>query len=215
MQFSNPYNDGLLNTNKFYHLFIYSDNGSCIYKLSSENIFDQSLQGIFQALFYTATDYNFDIKSLSTDFGLLSFKSYKQNRDHKDNKDDKSLLFAIILPNYYGDEELAEHFADRLLDYIYHALVMHIGLKDLYTFLSSSEIEVLKKLIETYEPTIKYILSNTNNLSLILKSEKKYEIKKEVLYPIKHYLDSFRNFLKVDFLCLTINSTIVWASPDW
>jgi len=48
-----------------------------------------------------------------------------------------------------------------------------------------------------------------------LKSEKKYEINKEILYPIKHYLENFKNFLKVDFLCLSINSSIVWASPDW
>jgi len=195
------------NSNKFYNFFIYSDTGACLYKLSSEKTFDMSLQGIFQALFYTSSDLKFDIKTFTTDFGLMSYKPF--------NFQNKNILLALVIPNYFGDEELADLITENILDYLYSALVTHIGLTDLYNFISTSDLEILKKFIEIFEPTLKYILSNFMNLNLMLKSEKKYEINKEILYPIKHYLENFKNYLKIDFLCLTINSSIVWASPDW
>jgi hypothetical protein len=125
--------------NNYYNFFIYSDNGSCIYKLSSECSIDQSMQGIIQALYYTASDYHSEIKIISTEMGVLSYKSYTHN--------DKSLLFAIIFPDNFGDEELCELLTERLIDYLYNILVIHIGFVDLFCN-SQNEIEMLKKLID-------------------------------------------------------------------
>ena len=193
--------------NNLFHFFIYSDSGSCIYKLSSENNFDNSIQGILQALYFTTLDNNFGIKTVSTEYGTLAFKSFKS--------EDKVLLMALIISDYFGDEELTEIVLDRILDYLYSVLVMHIGLTDLFFFHSPHEIDTLKKLIEIFQPSLKYILTNWMKLNFLLKSERKVEISKEVLYPIKHYVENFKNVLKVDFLCLVVNSAIVWASSDW
>jgi len=60
-----------------------------------------------------------------------------------------------------------------------------------------------------------YLLKNHKNLSLLLKLEKKIEVVKDVLFPVKHYMESFKSQLKQDFMCLLVNDSIVWASPDW
>jgi hypothetical protein len=197
----------------FYHFFIYTDTGSCLYKLSSEKDrdkeFDQSVQGILQALFFTSTDLNCDLKILSTDYGLLSYKSFKQENT------DNSLLLAIILPNTFGDEDLALLISHRILDYIYYTLIMHIGIIDVYSFSSNTQVDSLKKLIDLYESSLTYILNNYQSLPLLLQSERKLEVSNEVLYPIRHYLENMKNFLKVNFMSFYVNDSLVWNSSDW
>lgn len=201
----------MLNTtnssDELYNFFIYSDSGDLIYKISNDKNFDESIQRILQALYFTASDLNCEVNFLSTDFGLLSYKSY--------NYKTRSILLALVVPNYFGDEELAELISERVLDYLYDILVIHIGLIDLYSFESQSQIEKLKKLIEIYEISLTHILINFKKINFLIKSEKKFEINKDLLYPIRHYLENFKNMTKIDFLCLTINSTVVWASTDW
>jgi hypothetical protein len=194
-------------SNNLCHFFIFSEIGNCLYKHSTEENLDLSLQGILQALFFTANDYNSEIKTISTDSGLLGYKSFQFK--------EKTILFAIVLPNYFGEEELSYLIIERVLEYLYNILVMHIGLIDLYNNNSPNEIEKLKRMFDTYEPSIFYILKNFSKLNFLLRCEKKFEIEKDVMYPIKHYLENFKNFLKVDFLCLLINGCILWASADW
>lgn len=199
-----------------FHFFIYTDSGSCLYKLSSEKEkdkeFDKSIQGILQALYFTSTDVNYgnsELKLLTCDYGLLSYKSFKQ-----ENTED-SLLFALILPNTFGDEDLALMIVHRIMDYIYYCLVMHIGIIDLYTFSSNIQIDNLKKLIDLYEPSICYILNNYQSLPLLLQSEKRLEVKNEVLYPIRHYLENMKNSLKISFMSFYVNDSLVWNNIDW
>lgn len=196
-----------------FHFFIYTDSGSCLYKLSSEKDkdkeFDKSIQGILQALYFTSTDVNSELKLLTCDYGLLSYKSFKQENT------DNSLLFALILPNTFGDEDLALMISHRILDYIYYCLVMHIGIIDFYTFSSNIQIDSLKKLIDLYEPSICYILNNYQSLPLLLQSEKRLEVKNEVLYPIRHYLENMKNSLKISFMSFYVNDSLVWNNIDW
>jgi hypothetical protein len=124
---------------RHYQFYIYSDNGTCIYKLSSDTNLNQSMQGIIQALYYTASDYHSELKIISTEIGVLSYKSYTLN--------DRSLLLAIIIPDNFGDEELCELLTERIIEYLYNILVIHIGLTDLYCN-SQNEIELLKRLID-------------------------------------------------------------------
>jgi hypothetical protein len=124
-----------------YYFYIYSDNGTCIYKLSGDNNFDQSMQGIIQALYYTASDFHSELKIISTEMGVLAYKSYTHN--------EKSLLFAIIIPDNFGDEELCELITERIIEYLYNVLVIHVGLTDLFSS-SQNEIELLKRLIDVF-----------------------------------------------------------------
>jgi len=190
-----------------YNFLIYSDSGDLIYKISNDTNFDESITRILQALYFTASDLNTEVNLLSTDFGALSYKSYSYGN--------RNILLALVFPNYFGDEELCELVLERIIDYLYDILVIHIGLIDLFSFESQSQIEKLKKLIENFENSLKYLLINYDSLNFLLKSERKFEISKDLLYPIRHYLENFKNIAKIDFICLTINSTVVWASADW
>ena len=194
----------------YYNFFVYSDTGSCIYKiLSSTNKEDDigAMQGIIQALFFTSNDLNCNINILSTELGVLSFKHYQ----YKDN----TILLVLIFPNYFGDENICELITRNLLDFIYHALVIHIGITDLFSFKTSNDIEKLRRYIEVFEKTILYLIENYSSLSLLLKAERKYELEKDAIYSIKYYLEKVKVKLKVDLICLTARNNIVWASSDW
>jgi len=53
------------------------------------------------------------------------------------------------------------------------------------------------------------------NLDLLLKSERKYEISKDTLYPLKHYMDTFKEKLKVEFACISVDDAIAWCNVEW
>jgi len=84
---------------------------------------------------------------LCSELGIIGYKNFSYK--------DSNILFCLIFPNYYGDEELAEILIDKILDYIYYALIMHIGLYDLFHVLNPQEIEKFKKFLEVH-----YILFN-------------------------------------------------------
>ena len=91
----------------YYNFFIYTDTGSCIFKsVSSKTSEDEigAMNGIIQALFFSASDLKGSINFLSTDLGTLTYKSYQ----YKDN----TILFALIFPNFYADETIAEKMAE-------------------------------------------------------------------------------------------------------
>jgi hypothetical protein len=52
-------------------------------------------------------------------------------------------------------------------------------------------------------------------MSFLLKCEQRLDANKEILYPIKHYLELLKNFLKVDFFCFTYKDRVAWSSSDW
>lgn len=196
-----------MSINNCYLFFIFSENGNCLHKITTDTNFEPSLQGILQALYFTATDYNCEIKTISSDNGILGYKSY--------NYKEKNILFALVVPNYFGEEELADIILERTIDYLFNILVIHIGYVDLFNHNSQTDLEKLKKMLENYDYSLKHILKNFRNLSFMLKSEKKFEVSKDILYPIKHYFENFKNILKVDFVCFVVNESVVWASSDW
>jgi hypothetical protein len=207
--------------NNFFNFFIYSENGSLIYKVISEENIDTSIQGILQAIYFTGEDFNFKLKTLSTDFGLLAFKAFesekfikKTNEKFRNINLEKNILFAIIFPNYFGDEDLCDFIMERILDYLFDILIIHIGAIDLFCN-KSKELEIFKKQLNIFQYSLEYILRNFFDMNLLLKSEKKLEVSKEVLYPIKHYLEEIKNSMKIDFICLLYNDSIIWASQYW
>ena len=205
--------------NDFYNFFIYSNNGSLIYKNTTDENIDSSIQGILQAIYFTGDDYNFKLRTLSTDYGLLGFKSYDSEKYSNKKKiiqtqNNKSILFCLVFTNFFGDEDLSDFIMERIFDYLFDILIIHIGAIDLFST-SPQEIEKLKKQLDLFQPSIDYILKNFSNLDLLFKSEKKLEITKEILYPIKHYLETMKNSMKLDFICLLNNDSIVWASKSW
>jgi len=211
----------------YYRLFIYSDSGSCIYKAKTKNIkkqnnnefYDEDLEndgvdkdlgaieGIIQAIFFSPMEIKCELHMISTDVGLLAYKAF--------NFEDHILLLALIFPNYYSDETLSHRISQLLLNYIFHFLLMNIGKKSLFKFSNSKEIEKLRKLIEVYNEGIHHILNNHSSLTFLLKAEKKLQLEKDVIYGIKYYLENLKKSIKTDFICLTIENSIVWASPDW
>lgn len=225
--------------NDFYNFFIYAENGNLIYKNCTNENIDNSIQGILQAMYFTGDDYSFKLRSLATDFGILAFKLFDINKFFPNNKKnnstaknainnppssgsgsssitshDKNILLCLIYPNFFGDEELSDFLMERILDYVFDILVIHIGTVDLFST-NAQEVEKLKKQLDLFQPTLDYILKNFSNLDFIFKSEKKLEVARDVLYPIKHYLENIKNAMKLDFICLLCNDAIVWASNYW
>ena len=92
---------------------------------------------------------------------------------------------------------------------------MNIGKKTLFKFGNSSEIEMLRRIIDNYSNGIHYILNNHSSLTFLLKAEKKLQINKDVIYGIKHYIEKFKKSIKKDIICLTVDNNIVCASSDW
>ena len=194
----------------YYNFFIYTDTGSCIYKSASPNASTDeigAMNGIIQALFFSSSDLKCSLNFLSTDLGTLAYRSYQ----YKDN----TILFALIFPNFYADETIAEKITSNLLDYIYHILLIHIGITDLFSFKSSNDIEKLRRYLELYEKSISYLLRGHSSLSILLKAERKYELEKDAIYSIKYYLEKIKAKLKIDLICLTVKNIVVWASSDW
>ena len=66
--------------------------------------------------FKTASDYKFKLKIISSDLALLAYKVF--------NYKGTDILLALIFPNNFGSEDLAQFLIERVLDYIYYALVM-------------------------------------------------------------------------------------------
>ena len=85
------------NTQPYFKLFIYSDSGTCIYKLKTEDMkntmnnnesFDEdsdnegvdkelgAIQGIIQAAYFTPLDLECEVHMIATDVGLLSYKAF-------------------------------------------------------------------------------------------------------------------------------------------
>ena len=211
----------------YYRLFIYSDTGSCIYKIKSRENKQQSdiefdfensdndlidkdlgaIQGIIQAIFFTPMDLNCELHLISTDVGFLAYKAFT----FKNN----TLLLALIFPNYYSDETLTHRISQLLLNYIYSFLLMNIGKKTLFKFSNSNEIDKLRKIIDIYNEGIHYILCNHSSLTFLLKAERKLQIEKDIIYSVKYYLEKLKKSIKADLICLTIDNSIVWASSDW
>ena len=48
-----------------------------------------------------------------------------------------------------------------------------------------------------------------------MKSEKKVEVSKDLIYPIKYYFSSLKTKLKADFICATIDNLVLWATNSW
>ena len=216
------------NTQPYFKLFIYSDSGTCIYKLKTEDMkntinnnesFDEdsdnegvdkelgAIQGIIQAAYFTPLDLECEVHMIATDVGLLSYKAFTYEKN--------ILLLALIFPNYYADETLSHRISKLLLDYIYNFLLMNIGKKFLFKFGNSSEIEKLRRIIDIYSYGIHYILNNHSSLTFLLKAEKKLQIDKDIIYSIKHYIEKLKKSIKKDIFCLTVDNNIVWASSDW
>ena len=211
----------------YYKLFIYSDTGSCIYKLKTKNIKKQNsnefydeeiendgvdkelgaIQGIIQAIFFTPIDLKCELHMISTDVGLLAYKAFIYEKS--------TLLLALIFPNFYSDETLAHRISQLLLNYIYNFLVMNIGKKTLFKFSNSNEIDKLRRLIDIYNEGIHYILNNHSSLTFLLVAEKKLQVEKDTIYSIKFNLEKLKKSIKVDLICLTIENSIVWASSEW
>lgn len=197
----------------YYNFFIFTDTGSCIFKISSDekdkNSFQNigAMQGIIQALFFTAIDLKCHIHSLNTELGILCYKAFTNNEN--------TLLLALMFPNYYCDENLCLNITQNILDYVYHILLIHIGVTDLFSFSNSNDIEKLRRYLDLYKNSIKYILNHHTKLNLILKAEKKYEFDKDVIYSIKFYLEKIKKNLKLDLIAITVKNIIVWASSDW
>ena len=144
---NNVNNDEEEESPPYYKLFIYSDTGSCIYKLKTKDLKNISnkdinqndsieeqedseegidkdlgaIQGIIQAVFFTPLDINCTVHMISTDVGLLSYKEYSYEKN--------TILLALIFPNYYSDETLSHRISQLLLDFIYNYLLMNIGKK--------------------------------------------------------------------------------------
>jgi hypothetical protein len=197
------------NSSSFLHFLIFTDTGSLVYKVSNQEEIDASMQGILQAIFCTSEELNCGIQSISTDHGLISFSSLKSPFD------DSSLIFVLISPNFFGDEEVMETVIARLFEYIHSLLVIQLGIRDLFNFSNPAETETLKKLILNFTASIKFVLNNYTNLNFLLQAERKYEINNESNYPIKHYLEQFKSLIKVEFMCLSINNSVVWSTQDW
>ena len=99
--------------NNFFNFYIYSENGSLIYKVNTDENIDSSIQGILLAIYFTWDDFNFRLKSLATDFGVLAFKSFESEKFVKKEKGkfpnlEKSILFALIFRDYFCDEDLCD-----------------------------------------------------------------------------------------------------------
>ena len=217
------------NIQPYYKLFIYSDSGTCIYRLKTQDManinkdnnefFEEdsdnegvdkelgAIQGIIQAAYFTPLDIECEVHMISTDVGLLSYKAFIFEKN--------ILLLALIFPNYYSDETLSHRISKLLLEYIYNFLLMNMGKRTLFKFGNSSEIEKLRKIIDIYSYGIHYILNNHSSLTFLLKAEKKLQIDKDIIYSIKHYIEKFKKTIKKDLLCLTVDNNIVWASSDW
>ena len=217
------------NIQPYYKLFIYSDSGTCIYRLKTQDManinkdnnefFEEdsdnegvdkelgAIQGIIQAAYFTPLDIECEVHMISTDVGLLSYKAFIFEKN--------ILLLALIFPNYYSDETLSHRISKLLLEYIYNFLLMNIGKRTLFKFGNSFEIEKLRKIIDIYSYGIHYILNNHSSLTFLLKAEKKLQIDKDIIYSIKHYIEKFKKTIKKDLLCLTVDNNIVWASSDW
>ena len=52
-------------------------------------------------------------------------------------------------------------------------------------------------------------------LDLLLKAQKKYELSKDVIFPIKHYMESFKEKIRADYLTFVVDDTYVWSSTEW
>ena len=212
----------------YYKLFIYSDSGTCIYKLKTQDMKNineinnesseedsenegvdkdiGAIQGIIQAVYFTPLDIGCEVHMISTDVGLLSYKAFTFEKS--------ILLLALIFPNYYSDETLSHRISKLLLEYIYNFLLMNIGKRSLFKFGNSYEIEKLRNIINIYSYGIHYILNNHSSLTFLLKAEKKLQIDKDIIYSIKHYIEKFKKSIKKDLLCLTVDDNIVCASSD-
>ena len=200
----------------YYKFYIFSDLGTCVYNLNSSEIDnnvddnnEQSMQGIIQALFLTSMELNCEINLISTNLGSLIYKSYSQN-----NLKTNVLLLAIILPNFFADEELCQKVVQRMLDFIYHSLIVSIGIDDLYKFSSSAESTELKQKISLYSKSIEHIIKNYDNLSYLLLAKEQVHVDKDVVYSIKFYMEKLLKKLDVEFICLTINDIVLYESEE-
>ena len=82
------------------------------------------------------------MKIISSDSGLLLYKVY--------NYKGVDLLLSMVFPNNFGSEDLAQFLMERTLDYIYYALIMHIGYTDLFNNKTPQDIDKLKKMLEVF-----------------------------------------------------------------
>jgi len=71
---------------------------------------------------------------------ILGYKAFTNKKN--------TIVLSLILPNIYADEELAQLVVERIIDYLYYGLVMHLGKNDLYNNTSPFDLEKLKKMIE-------------------------------------------------------------------
>ena len=128
----------------YYRLLIYSDTGSCIYKIKTKDNKKQNnnefnyeesdnegvdkdlgaIQGIIQAIFFTPLDLQCELHMISTDVGLLAYKAFVFENN--------TLLLALIFPNYYSDETLSHRISQLLLNYIYNFLLKFLYKKNLF-----------------------------------------------------------------------------------
>jgi hypothetical protein len=80
------------------------------------------------------------MKAICSESGMIGYKLYPYKQTN--------ILLAILFPNNYGSEEIAQFMIERILDYMFYALLMHIGYVDLFNHKSMQEIDSLKKMIE-------------------------------------------------------------------
>lgn len=190
------------------NLLVFNENGTClVHKEPYNSILDASFKGIIQALFYTSDEFSFDIKTISTDEGVITYKKY----EHKES----SILVCLIFPNNFGDENLLDTCMDNLFKFLYHALLMHIGYYDLFHVNTNIEIEKIKKFFEIYNHTVEYILGNYSNPSILLTSEQRVDVNKDSNYSIKNYMDTIKQEVNQDFMALYFNNGLIWNTNEW
>lgn len=190
------------------NFLVFNEVGTCLYhKEPNNNLLDPSFKGILQALFFTASEFNFSTKVLSTECGLIAYRKFEYK--------DSTILLCLIFPNNFGDETLTEVITQNILHFIYNAMLMHIGYYDLFHSSSPIEVEKIKKFFEIYTPTIDFILFNYSDPRFVFSCEKRYDINRDSLYSIKSYMESMKQSLKQDFVCLMINDGVIWSSSEW
>ena len=190
------------------NFLVFNDNGTCILHKHPLNVnLEQSFKGILQAIYYTASDSNYQLNLISTEEGCLAFRKYE--------RDGLTILLAITLPNAFSDDTKSEGVMLSSLDWIYNLLVVQIGYFDLFHCTSPTEVEKAKKFFEIFTPAINFFIENHGWMSFLIGCEKRVDIGKEESYVIKNYLDKLKQSINQDFVALFFNDSMLWCSSEY
>ena len=189
-------------------LYIFLDTGYCLYKKSASGEYtDKGYQNILQALFHTSIEVKAEISCVSTECGTISYKSHQVGEN--------SLLFVLLSPNFFADQELATLVLSNLLELLVGAVIMSVGLTDLTYLSDAEELDKAKTLLSLQDSMFVNLLNSTTELTFLLLCEEKAELSKESLLHLKLFSEKLFAIEKTELYCFTLEDKPILHSTEW